>query len=562
MSEARIKADIPAKIHKELAVYPELLRKLLFYRNITDTSSAEAFLNPDYKPHNPFLMKDMEKAVERILSTIRANGRIVVFSDYDADGVPGGVILHDFFKKVGFANASNYIPHRHDEGFGLNTEAIEEFARDNVKLIITVDCGIADEKEIAHAKALGIETIVTDHHLSPTGGAPSAYAILDPKQDGCAYPFKELCGAGVAFKLVQALIKRGDFGLPQGWEKWLLDLVGLATLSDMVPLVGENRVLAAYGLLVLRKSPRPGLQKMFRKLGLNQRTITEDDIVFSVTPKLNAASRLGSADVAFTLLSTADEMEADAAVQKLVSLNNERKGIVGSLVKEIKKTIAKRYENPRVIVIGNPLWRPALLGLAAQTIAREHACPVFLWGRDGDDMIKGSCRSDGRISVFALMQAANDAFLEYGGHTFSGGFSVAQEKVHSLEATLQQARENVQESARQDDTVADAQLTPDEITADLYRTLKKLAPFGQGNPKPLFILENAPVQSARNFGKEKNHLELSLAKQNGGTVKAIRFFHDDGSIPDADSRITLLASLEESGFNGRTELRLRIVDFV
>jgi len=554
-----------------LAEYPELVRHLLYHRGVRDADAAKTFLNPDYDTHthDPFLMKDMEKAVERVLRAIHENEKIVIFSDYDADGVPGGVVLHDFFKKIGFKNFSNYIPHRHDEGFGLNTEAVEEFARDGVQLIIMVDCGIADEKEIAHAKSLGIETIVTDHHLSPDGGAPSAHAVLDPKQEGCAYPFKELCGAGVAFKFVQALLARTPsalrdtrYTLPaSGWEKWLLDLVGLATLSDMVPLVGENRVFAKYGLLVLRKSPRPGLQKMFRKLGLNQRTITEDDIVFSITPKLNAASRLGSADVAFRLLSTADETEADTAVGELIALNNERKGIVGSLVREIKKIVAERYTNPRLIVVGNPLWRPALLGLAAQTLSREHKCPVFLWGRDGDEVIKGSCRSDGSVSAFALMQAAGNAFLEYGGHTFSGGFSVANDKIHFLEAALSEAREHVAESKSVEQEV-DGRLDVDEVTNDLLRTLSKLAPFGQGNPKPVFLLEQVSVSKARNFGKEQNHLELSFSRSDGKPVKAISFFYEGASVPEANARISLLASLEESSFGGRTELRLRIVDIL
>ncbi len=554
-----------------LAEYPELLQHLLFSRGIMDASSAQAFINPQYEAHShdPFLMKGMEEAVSRIYSLIRENKRIVIFSDYDADGVPGGVVLHDFFKKIGFTNFSNYIPHRHDEGFGLNSEAIEEFAQDGVQLIITVDCGIADEKEIKQAKKLGVETIVTDHHLPPPNGVPSAFAILDPKQKGCKYPFKELCGAGVAFKLVQALLLRAStltpspFTLPPvGWEKWLLDLVGIATLSDMVPLVGENRVFARYGLLVLRKSPRPGLQKLLRKSGIDQRRLTEDDIAFSVTPKLNAASRLGSPDVAFRLLATTDETEADTMVDQLAHLNNERKGIVGNLVREIKKIVAERYENPHVIVVGNPLWRPSLLGLAANTLAREHACPVFLWGRDGENCIKGSCRSDGQVSVFALMQAARGAFLEFGGHAFSGGFSVAQDKIHTLEATLSAAREKVEKSGELAETVVDWKLRPDEASTDTHRLLSQLAPFGEGNPKPVFLLDNVLVQQVKSFGKEKNHLELLLTKSNGGSVKAISFFFENARPPQAGAHISLLASLEESSFGGRTELRLRIVEIL
>ena len=615
-----LREPIPDTAHQTLAEYPELFRHLLYHRGIQDAESVQAFLNPDYEKqtHDPFLMKGMDTAVERILSAIERKEKIVIYSDYDADGVPGGVVLHDFFKKIGLRNLSlstsgesgkgvgetgvsprrraaspralrteefsneaepgsstggfiNYVPHRHDEGFGLHKEAIEQFSSEGAKLIITVDCGIADVKEVKHAKKLGIETIITDHHLPGPLGLPQAVAILDPKQDGCMYPFKELCGSGVAFKLVQALLQRAStlhptpFTLPPvGWEKWLLDLVGLATLSDMVPLLGENRIFARYGLLVLRKSPRPGLQKILRKSGVNQVLLTEDDISFSLTPKLNAASRLGSAEVAFRLLSTQDEVEADKAAEELSHLNNERKGMVGSLVREIKKVVAERYtETKRVIVVGNPAWRPALLGLAANTLAREHACPVFLWGRDGEDAIKGSCRSDGRVNVMALMQAAGDAFVEYGGHAFSGGFTVEQEKIHTLEEMLIEASGKVETAdIVNGDTVADWKLSPDEATQDTYRLISRLAPFGHGNPKPVFLLQDVLVSGAKMFGKEKNHLELSFPRSNGSTLKAISFFADDAKVPQEGETISLLASLEQSSFGGRTELRLRILEML
>jgi len=559
-----------------LVEYPELLQHLLYSRGITDQASAQAFINPQYEAHSrdPFLMKGMEKAVEKTLSLIRTNGRIAIFSDYDADGVPGAVIMHDFLKKVGHDNFEIYIPHRHDEGFGLNKEAIEELAGRGAKLLITIDCGIADAHEVAHANSLGIDVIITDHHLPSSPDAiPKAYAVLNPKQADCAYPFKELCGTGVAFKLIQGLLARAStlnplpFPLPPvGWEKWLLDMVGLATLSDMVSLKDENRVFAHFGLKVLRKSPRPGLQKLLRKAGVNQYMLTEDDVVFSVTPKINAASRLGSADVAFRLLSTTDESVADLAVTELMQLNNERKGIVGGLVKEVKKIIAERYkEAPSIIVAGNPNWRPALLGLVANSLAREHSCPVFLWGRDGEDEIKGSCRSDGATSVMDLMRTAREAFLEYGGHAFSGGFSVSNEAVHTLESALQNAYEKVHTEKTQEQAArsADALLLPDEVTQDTYRVIAQLSPFGHENQKPLFLMDNVMVSSARLFGKEKNHEELLLSCADGRTVKAIRFFSGDNpeyKLPAAGARVSLAVNMERSSFGGRTELRLRIVD--
>ncbi|MDD4989386.1 MAG: DHH family phosphoesterase, partial [Candidatus Pacebacteria bacterium] len=260
MKSYRVKESIPKDAEKELAEYPELTRHLLFHREIKKRDTAKVFLNPDYyvHVHDPFLLLGMEKAVERILRAIEKKEKICIYSDYDMDGIPGAIVLSDFFKKIGyFENIRVYIPHRHDEGFGLNHDALLDIAKEGAKLLITIDCGIADPKEVAHANRLGLDVIVTDHHL-PGPKLPEAFAILNPK---CSpkYPFQDLCGSGVVFKLIQAILKKNNFGLKEGVEKWLLDMVGMATCSDMVPLVGENRVFAHYGLKVLRKSPRVGL---------------------------------------------------------------------------------------------------------------------------------------------------------------------------------------------------------------------------------------------------------------------------------------------------------------
>ncbi|HEC33055.1 MAG TPA: single-stranded-DNA-specific exonuclease RecJ, partial [Candidatus Kaiserbacteria bacterium] len=271
---------------KELEEYPELLQELLINKGITARKDADIFLNPNYDEHlhDPFLMKDMDKVVDRILGAISSNEKIIIYSDYDCDGIPGGVLLHDFFKKIGYKNFENYIPHRHEEGYGLNISAIEKFGDDKVDVLISVDCGITDVVPVEKANELNIDVIITDHHLQ-NGVLPKAYAILNPKQKGDSYPYDMLCGTGVVFKLVQGLIKKGDFNLKKGWEKWWLDMVGLATIADMVPLTGENRVLAYYGLQVLRKSRRPGLMQLCRKIYLKQMYITEDDIGFMIAPR-------------------------------------------------------------------------------------------------------------------------------------------------------------------------------------------------------------------------------------------------------------------------------------
>ena len=342
------------------STYHPLTQTLLKNRGITTYEEAEKFLHPNYERdiHDPFLILNMEKAVERILRAIDTEEKIVVYGDYDCDGIPGSVILHDFFKKIGYKDFENYIPHRHDEGYGLNTDAVDEFAKNGTTLLITVDCGITDVKEVLHANSFGIDVIITDHHL-PQEIIPSAYTILNSKQKGDTYPDNMLCGAGLAWKLVSALVKkRGkEWNIGEGWEKWLLDMAGLSTIADMVPLRNENRVLAHYGLKVLRKSPRPGLMKLLRKLRVDQRYLTEEDVGFTIAPRVNAASRMGIPFDAFRLLSTTDETEADVLSDHLNEMNETRKGVVAVMIKEAKKKITSR-EMREVIVVGNPAWKP------------------------------------------------------------------------------------------------------------------------------------------------------------------------------------------------------------
>ena len=554
---------------EKLAGYPELLRVLFLNRGIKDKEEAEAFLQPNYEQdiHDPFLMPDMNKAVERILQAINKKEKIVIYSDYDADGIPGGVILHDFFQKINYENFANYIPHRHMEGFGLNPEAIDKFKEDKINLIITVDCGVTDIAEVARAKKYDIDVIITDHH--EPGELPKAVAIVDAKRADSKYPFKELCGAGVAYKLVQAILinlkEEKNLEIKDGWEKWLLDMVGIATLSDMVRLVGENRALAYYGLKVLRKSPRVGLVKLLRLLKIEQSNITEDDVGFSISPRINAASRMGNPEDAFKLFIAKDEVEADISARHLDHINNERKGVVAGIVKEVRKIMKKRYDDGlshKVIVIGNPEWKPSLLGLVANSLVDDHSCPVFLWGRDGGNILKGSCRGDGCVSVFDLMtEIEKGIFIEFGGHDMSGGFSVFQEQIHLLEDKLQIAYEKVLVKGiiKKEEILADAEISFDEVNSENYRLVEKLAPFGTGNPKPLFLFKKAIIESVKMFGKETNHLELTFNNSRGRAIKAIGFFMKAGDLKKGD-KINLLANFEKSTFRGFAELRLRIVD--
>lgn len=551
--------------------YGELLRDLLSKRGITDEAQADVFLNPSYERdlHDPFLMRDMERACVRIFEAIEAKEKILIYADYDCDGIPGAVILQDFFKLINYTNFEVYIPQRNSEGYGLNLEVIEQFAKNGVKLLITVDLGITAIAEVAQAEIDGIDVIITDHHL-PKETLPRAYAILNPKVDD--YPEKMLCGAGVAFKLVQGFLEKyGEyFKIPKGAEKWMLDMAGLATLSDMVPLTGENRAIAYFGMKVFRKSRRSGLQKLLAQMKINQKYISEDDIGFMVTPRLNAASRMDDPMRAFELLSTEDEVQADMLAKHLTKINDERKSIVTGIMREVNKKLEAggRGENTPVIVIGNNEWRVGILGLVAGKIMDEYNKPVFVWGKDENDCIKGSCRSDGSVSVVELMRATEDSFLEHGGHELAGGFTVHNDKIHFLEEALSQSFHKVKRPKKESEIDYDVKASLDMVNMKNWREIEKMAPFGLANEKPIFLFESVKIEKIKKFGKNGSgeHLEIVFSHTNGdrkSKATAISFFSNPESFgkPLVEGiNVNLLATFDLSRFRGREELRLRIED--
>ncbi len=581
--------------------HSELVLKLLEKRGIVEEQEIEKFLNPDYERDifDPYLFHDMEKACVRLYEAIDNNQKIIIYADYDCDGIPGAVILSDLLKKINYTNYEVYIPERNSEGYGLNMEAIEIFSGRDVKLIITIDLGITAIEEVAQAEVYGMDVIITDHHLparnassiadagGPKETLPRAYAILNPKVDG--YPNSEkmparnafsiadaggLCGAGVMFKFVQGFVKKyGEFyKINTGWEKWLLDMAGLATLSDMVPLVGENRAIAYFGLKVFRKSPRPGLQKLLAKMNIEQKTISEDDIGFMVTPRLNAASRMDSPMRAFELLATNDEVEAGMLATHLTKINDERKHIVLGYMKHVKK-VFEHKEIREVIVIGAPEWRVGVLGLVAGKIADEYNKTVFVWGRDENDKIKGSCRSPGTCSVVELMANTNDHFLEYGGHELAGGFTVHNEKIHFLEDALVEAFEKITSlplnkgEVPKAEGVYDLKLTLSDVNISNWNEMEKMAPFGLANPKPVFLFENVKIEKIKAFGKNGSgeHLEITFSDETKRAVVAISFFSGLDSFSrdiSEGGRVNLIATFDLSRFRGRPELRLRIVDII
>ncbi|MCK5096069.1 MAG: single-stranded-DNA-specific exonuclease RecJ [Candidatus Pacebacteria bacterium] len=575
MAPYRIRKEIPKSIKKELQKYSPLLQKLLYYRGITVRKDAEEFLDPDWERdiHDPFLIHNMEKAVGRILKAIDKNEKILIYGDYDADGIPGSVVLHDFFKKIGYKNFSNYIPHRHDEGYGFHISAVKQFKKDKIKLIITVDVGITDIETVAYAQKNNIDVIVTDHHIPAMKDGkdgkdvvPDAFAVINSKQQDDTYPDDMLCGAGVAFKLVQALFKKGkEIGkfqeVPNGWEKWLLDMAGLSTIADMVPLKKENRVLAYYGLTVLRKSKRLGLVTLLQKMGMNQKYLTEDDLGFMVVPRINAASRMDHPLRAFELLATQDLAEAEKLADHLNHINDQRKEHVASMIKAAKKKLFER-ELPGVVVVGDPKWNPGILGLAANKLVEEYERPVFVWGYDSDGEIKGSCRGIGNVSLVELMRELQDTFIDVGGHFDAGGFSISHDNIHTLEEKLSDLYEKMKNEDEKQQMTVDSTLTLDEVNWNTFNGIDKLGPFGVENERPVFLFENIEIDNVRSFGKEKNHLGIDFKNSCGKKISSIGFFMTPETFPEVNlgvgEKIHLIGVMERSTFRNIVELRLRI----
>lgn len=549
-----------------LSKYPNLTQTLLKNRGIITEAEAEHFLNPDYERdvRDPFDILNMEKAVERILAAVKTNEHIVVYADYDCDGIPGATIVSDFLKRIKHDNFEVYIPQRNIEGYGLNIKALDLLVSRGAKLVITVDCGIVDIEQAAYLKERDVDLIITDHHL-PQEQLPDAYAILDSKQTDDIYHDDMLCGAAVAWKLVCALLSRGreKWNVPIGWEKWLLDMVGISTIADMVPLQNENRALAQYGLRVLRKSPRPGLRALLAKMKMMQKNIVEDDIGFMIGPRINAASRMGEAMDAFRMLSAETAEEADMYAEKLMHLNDARKGLVASMVKEARKHVESRKLGDllrEVIVVGNPVWKPGLVGLVASNLVETYSRTVFVWGRTEDGVIKGSCRSDGTVSVVDLMTSVPEEVFEgVGGHEEAGGFTVATDFIHTLEDELVKVYQSVRKEKEDSELSVDTALSLSDVTWSNWQQIEKFAPFGMANPKPVFLFENVVLREPRFFGKEKTHLELTFENS---SVKAIMFFAEDEKYKELTKgdKLDVVATMELDTFGGRKELRLRIVD--
>lgn len=503
----------------------QLLERILCSRGLTTHSARQAFLRPDYDAHqyDPFLLPGMHQAVDRLVQARAQGEAIVVYGDYDIDGLSATALLLDAFASFGFAAVQAFIPNRFVEGYGMTMGAVDKVAAMGAKLIVTVDCGSLCHEEIAYAKErYGIDTIVTDHHnVAPT--RPPAIATVNPKYDDHHYPFRDLCGAGVAFKLVQALQTKLP-GLPAGHEKWLLDLVALGTVCDIVTLTNENRANVYWGLEVLKKQRRTGLKALMAVSGIDPRSVNARSLGFGLGPRMNAAGRLDTAEHALHMLMATDGMEALVASNKLEELNQRRRQIQDEIFAQACQQ-AERYAADPVLVVSQPGWNHGVIGIVASKLVERYKKPTFILGVRGQEAT-GSARSFGEFSAADAVRAADDIILRGGGHAAAAGVTLAAPQI---EAFRQRVNEYYDSLGLRDQTrhlLPQADVTvPDfsEIDEALVAGIAQMEPFGNGNPEPVLRIPAATVVAMRQMGSDGQHVKLTLEDSTGRCLQMLAF---------------------------------------
>lgn len=506
---AEQRADDAEKLAKEVGC-SNLVAQLLINRDLRQAEQAKRFLNIDELFfHDPFKMKGMDTVVERIHLAVQQKEKVLVFGDYDADGVSSTAVMVSVLKELG-ANVEYYIPNRFTEGYGPNAPALKKARDAGVTLVITVDTGISAADEAAVAAEIGIDFIITDHHQPPPV-LPNAYAIVNPHQPGCLYPFKGLSGAGVAFKVAHALLGT----VPEQ----LIDFAVLGTVADLVPLVEENRLLVVRGLEALQNSRRAGIQSLLKVAGVGGRRLTAEDVGFALGPRLNAAGRLDSALPAVQLLLSDEFQEAENLARMVDEMNKERKALVNEISNEAIEEISLHYppEDYHVLVVAKKGWNPGVIGIVASRLVERFSRPSIVLGIDEETgLAKGSARSIEGFDIYEHLSMCREIMQAFGGHPMAAGMTVAVENVDSLRQQLNEQANNVM--AKEDFirvTPVDLRCGIEEISLEQISEIEKLAPFGTGNPVPKVLVENASIREIKQLGSELNHLKTILAGQEG-----------------------------------------------
>lgn len=549
------------RLAKELGI-SLLLGRLLVNRGLTDPEEAKAFLTPDLaRLHDPFQFRDMKRAVERIARAIQNQEQILVYGDYDVDGITSISVIIRVLGKLLPGKLLYYIPKRLEEGYGLHLTSLEKALAKGVRLIITVDCGISAIEESAYLKTRGIDIIITDHH-EPPPCLPDAYAIINPKVDGMGYPFGQLAGVGVAFKLLQGLATY----FPELEEKIQenLDLVALGTVADIVPLLGENRILVKYGLIRLAKTQNVGLQALLQTAGLKDREINAGHIGFILAPRINAAGRMGNPSQGVKLFTTGDPLNAIDLAKELDKENQIRQEVENQVLQE---ALAQIQRNPglleeHALVLAGENWHLGVIGIVASKLVEIYNKPVILIGMDGDEG-RGSGRSISGFNLFEAIEANSSYLIKFGGHEFAAGITVTRENIPAFaKAFLETSKARL----TRDDLIPflkiESLVDLNHITLDLARELSRLAPCGPANPTPVLGCQALNLVEYRNVGENGKHIKIKVAKSDS-ILEGIGF--NMGSVQSelASTReVDLAFSLEENHWNGTAQIQLNIKDII
>lgn len=534
--------------------YPRLITQLLYNRGLADPSQFELFINDDERlVGNPLLLPGIHQAVNRIYQALLSGENIAVYGDFDVDGVTATAILVQGLTALG-GKAIPYIPHRLTEGYGVKIAALENLHRQGVSLVITVDCGITAVAEVKKAKKLGLHIIVSDHH-TPLPELPQAVAIVSPRLPGSAYPFAELTGAGVAFKLLQALLR--GIGKEKLLEE-LLDLVALGTIADLAPLLGENRYLVKQGLKLINKTARPGISEMLAQAGISPGNIDSECVSWMLAPRLNAAGRLAHAMASYKLLTTESPQEARGLAVWLEEKNAERQELTAKVVARAREQVLAKGISP-LLIASDKDYPAGIAGLVASKLSEEFYRPSVVI-RTGEQTSSGSCRSIPEFNIVLALQQCSKLLSNFGGHSQAAGFTLPTGNLPQLQQMLSDIASSqlkgVDLRPRLD---IDADVTLNELTGDAFRIMQKLAPFGRGNPQPVFLSQRIEVMDCRTMGNSGEHLRLRL-KQNGAQWDGVAFRSGE-YLREISSPLDIVYNLEVDRWRGQEKLRLNVLDF-
>jgi single-stranded-DNA-specific exonuclease len=545
------------KLAKELGV-DTLIASLLLQRGIETYEAARNFFRPSlHDLHDPFLMKDMDKAVARIEQAIADDENILIYGDYDVDGTTSVALLSSYLKTY-YPNVATYIPDRYDEGYGISYKGID-FAEDNgFSLIIALDCGIKAVEKVAYASKKNIDFIICDHHR-PGPELPKAIAVLDPKRDDCEYPFKELCGCGVGFKLIQALgVRRGET-----IEDLILylDLVATAIGADIVPITGENRILAYHGLKVINSNPRTGFKAILKQI--KKQTLTITDVVFIIAPRINAAGRMKHGNHAVTLLTETNMVDAIIWASEIEQFNTDRRDADKRITQEALVQISEKKEEDRMTtVVYHENWHKGVIGIVASRLTETYYRPTLVFTKSGEKLA-ASARSVKGFDVYNALEGCAEYIEQFGGHKYAAGLTLLEEDYENFKAEFEKVvQDTIDPKLLNPEVYIDAEINFAEITPKFYRILKQFAPFGPGNMTPVFMTQNIiDTGKGKRVGEDKSHLRLVVKQGNSNQFTGIGFgMGDKHEITCTGKSFKAAYVIDENEWQGSVSIQLRLKD--